>query len=290
MTGQPVRRGERPRSLDPRLDASDKMRALELHEAGAHAHGGRRVMDLGDAVLLHDPLERDPFMNRMSGIRLPSDAAGFDRRLTELVAFFGSLGRRPHVWLSPAFHSPADLGARLIAEGFGDLGGTYAMVLSARRFADVARDLVTLPSEAHLESLSRRGLPNWSLLRGAARVIAEAFGSGPGGERQLAEDLAGMTSPARDVCVLWLGDQPVAAGRRYTADGMTYLSSIGTRPHWWGHGFASAVTAALTQDGRAAGGSLVHLGVEWDNARALAMYQRLGFEVLGDRIADLLLE
>ena len=61
------------------------------------------------------------------------------------MGLFGSLGRRPHVWLSPVFNSPADLGARLIAEGFADLGGTYAMVQAegsvARRFLVAPRRL-----------------------------------------------------------------------------------------------------------------------------------------------------
>ena len=212
----------------------------------------------------------------------------FDARLTELLALFGSLGRRPHVWLSPAFHSPADLGERLLADGFADLGGTYAM-LQRDATGDGGAPAATLPRDARIERLSGAGRRNRSLLHGAARVIAEAFGSPPGIETQLAADLARMSSASRDVCVIWLGDEPVAVGRRYTAGGMTYLSSIGTRPAWQGRGFGSAVTAALASDGRAAGGPLVHLGVESHNERGVAMYERLGFEILGDRIADLLL-
>jgi ribosomal protein S18 acetylase RimI-like enzyme len=49
------------------------------------------------------------------------------------------------------------------------------------------------------------------------------------------------------------------------------------------------VAAALIDDGRAAGGPLVHLGVEWDNERAQRLYRRLGFEIVGGRMADLLL-
>ena len=81
----------------------------------------------------------------------------------------------------------------------------------------------------------------------------------------------------------------MAAGRRYTADGVTYLSSIGTRARWAGRGFGSAVTAQLTEDGRRAGGESTYLAVEWNNERAQAMYRRLGFETVGGRAADLLL-
>ena len=47
------------------------MRFLDRHEAQAHAVGGREVRDLGDAILLHDRDDRDPFWNRLSGLRLP---------------------------------------------------------------------------------------------------------------------------------------------------------------------------------------------------------------------------
>ena len=259
------------------------MRALELHEARAHAHGTRYAEDLGDAILLHDPVDADPFLNRLSGLRLPSDPAAYDRRITELLALFASLARRPHIWLSPGFHEPADLRERLLADGFSDVGGTYAMA-----YEDDSAS-VRLPPGARLERLSTAGDRRADVVAGAARVMAQAFDAEPGTEGPIADDIARTGTPAWDACVIWRGEEPIAAGRRYTTGGMTYLSSIGTRPSWRGQGFGGAVTAALMQDGRRAGGGIVHLAVEWQNARAQRVYRRLGLEILGGRVADLIL-
>ena len=108
-------------------------------------------------------------------------------------------------------------------------------------------------------------------------------------QADIAHELERGVTPESDVCLLSVGDAPASAGRRYTADGMTYLSSIGTRPRWAGQGFGTAVTAQLVDDGRQAGGTLTYLAVEWSNERAQAMYRRLGFETVGGRAADLLL-
>jgi ribosomal protein S18 acetylase RimI-like enzyme len=124
---------------------------------------------------------------------------------------------------------------------------------------------------------------------GAALVMAESFGAGPGGSGPIAQDLGRTSGDEWDLCVVSVGDEPVATGRRYSSGGMTYLSSIATRPSWWGRGFGAAVTSALVADGRAAGTDMIYLGVETQNARAQRLYQRLGFERIGERVVDLVL-
>ena len=64
------------------IDAA-MMRRLLLHEARVHAIPGRDLRDLGDSILLHDPAEREPFWNRLEGLRWPDDPGAFDKRLTE---------------------------------------------------------------------------------------------------------------------------------------------------------------------------------------------------------------
>ncbi len=258
-------------------------RALELHEARAHAHGPRVVRDLGDAILLTDPSEADPFLNRLSALRLPADPAACDARLAELYALFVTLGRRPHVLLWNGVHEPPDLETRLSADGFVDLGGTFAMVLRDQPVAAPG------PESARIERLSTAGERTPAVLAGAAQVMVEAFGAVAGSLDRVVDDLAQAPLPDWDVALLSVGGAPVAAGRRYTADGMTHLSSIGTRPSWWGRGHGTTITAALTEDGRRAGGTVVHLGVDAANTRAQRLYGRLGFSIAGQRIADLLL-
>ena len=90
--------------------------------------------------------------------------------------------------------------------------------------------------------------------------------------------------------MLRVDGQPVATGERYTFDGASYISSIGTRPAWRGRGFGKLITLALARDSVAAGIDLVYLGVYADNVRAIRLYQRLGFRLLGTRSAEMLLE
>jgi ribosomal protein S18 acetylase RimI-like enzyme len=89
--------------------------------------------------------------------------------------------------------------------------------------------------------------------------------------------------------VLTLDGEPVAAGSRYTFDGASYLSSIGTRPAWRGRGFGATITRSLAQDSVAAGVGIVYLGVHAENEAAIRLYEQLGFAVVGSKSADMLL-
>ena len=83
------------------IDAA-MMRRLLLHEARVHAIPGRDLRDLGDSILLHDPVEREPFWNRLEGLRWPDDPEAFDKRLTEVLVLFASIGRTAaHLGVAP---------------------------------------------------------------------------------------------------------------------------------------------------------------------------------------------
>src|SRR4051812_20458260 len=112
------------------IDA-DVLRFLEIHEARVHAIPGREVRDLGDAILLRDRIDREPFWNRVVGIRWPDAADAFDRRVAEILALFAGLDRVPHVWPRPTLNQPADLVERLRGHGFVDVGGGITMLLAA---------------------------------------------------------------------------------------------------------------------------------------------------------------
>ena len=74
------------------------------------------LRDLGDALLLLDPVDPEPFWNRLEAVRWPTDPDAFDRRLAETAVRFAALARQPHVWVSPPHDAPADLAERLRGE------------------------------------------------------------------------------------------------------------------------------------------------------------------------------
>ena len=112
---------------------------------------------------------------------------------------------------------------------------------------------------------------------------------------ELRDDLLGASVWRRDprpgcsVVLVSVDGVPAALARRASTPDGSYLSSIGTRPSFRGRGLGGLVTALAVQDAVAAGGPLIHLGVEIDNVRGIRLYERLGFEVLGEPAPDMLL-
>lgn len=264
------------------------MRDLDMHEARAHALGGCVVRDLGDCILLHAPNDPEPVFNRVAAIRWPEPPNAFDHRLAEIIVLFAGLGRRPHVWTAPGFNAPADLARRLAGHGFSDMGGGFFMLL-VRPPSDAPE---RFPSGVTIERL--RGGPGVTIrdamVRDISLVLAEAFVVEPDRRAAIeAETVEAFASPAFHVCLVRVGGEPVAVGKRYTFDGGSYLSSIGTRPGRQGRGYGSLVTEALVRDAIAAGSRYVYLGVRTHNDRAIALYRRAGLEILGERTLDFLM-
>lgn len=267
------------------------VRRLLLHEAAVHAVPGRELTDLGDGVLLLDPADPEPFWNRLAAVRWPDEPAAFDRRLTEVLLRFAAKGRQPHVWVSPPHDQPADLVARLAANGFEDTGPGLLMVADGPTAARAALDR---PAADPTVRIRRTGSLTNAAADAEARPIVDvllgAFGVGE--ERRpgvTAETLASLRDPRFMHYVVLVGDRPAAVARRATFDGLTYLSSIGTAPWARGRGLGRLVTATATADGFAAGSAYVHLGVFVDNDPAVALYLRLGFQRSGDPGPDMLL-
>jgi ribosomal protein S18 acetylase RimI-like enzyme len=265
----------------------EAVRFVEIHETRAHALGGRTMRDLGDGVLLFAARDRDPFFNRVAAVRWPDDEDAFDHRLAEVITLFAALDRRPHVWTSPAFSRPADIAARLAGHGFLDTDGGYVMIL-----VRPPGDAPDLPPGVVVERLD--GGPGvtvrGSILTDISRVLARSFGvDGEQLEAVEAETAEAFASPDFHVCLVRSRGEAVAVGKRYSFDGATYLSSIGTVPGQRGRGLGFLVTDALVRDGLAAGSEVVYLGVHTHNDRAIAVYRRVGMEVLGGRSGDYLL-
>lgn len=302
-----------------RISDAELAQRLVLHEARAQATPTRELRDLGDAWLVHDPGDAEPFWNRLIAPRWPEDGAAFDRRLDEVITLFATLDRVPHVRPLPVGGSPSDLGARLEAAGFEAIGVDRRMVLATmptpreigallerltREVEDVAGGAkVTVQgrdgSAGSRSAGARRNGSDaehqlWADRRrwavDASLVLADSFGVDSDRRIALESDLLGCVSRAGCAVVLVAVDGvPAAIARRATTADGSYLSSIGTRPRFRGRGLGALVTAVAVRDAIAAGGSLIHLGVEIDNVRAIRVYERLGFAVLGEPAPDLLL-
>ncbi len=266
------------------------MRHLLVHEARVHASPARDLRDLGDAILLHDPIEREPFWNRLEAVRWPPDPAAFDRRLTEILVLFAALERTPHIWVSPMHDTPGDLVDRLVSNGFRDMGAGYLMVLTdpaaaaraARR--TIAADLTV----ERLHALS--GAAAVDAASAIVDVLVDAFEVDV--ERRPAieaETRTALADPWFTYYLVRADDVPASVARRATFDGATYLSSIGTARWARGRGLGQLLTAQASLDGTAEPDAIAYLGVFADNLAAIRVYERVGYRAVGSPGPDLLL-
>jgi len=85
---------------------------------------------------------------------------------------------------------------------------------------------------------------------------------------------------------LWEADgKPVSvAGLTRRAAGMVRVGPVYTPPELRGHGYASAATAEVSQAALAAGAEEVLLYTDLANPVSNAIYQRLGYQEIEDRI------
>lgn len=265
--------------MTPPIDR-DVLRRLLRHEAEVHAVPGRVVEDLGDGLLLHDPGDPEPFWNRLEAVRWPGEPGAFDRRLVEVLARFASVGRQPHVWVTPAADEPSDLAERLAANGFSDMGLGHLMVawapgLDRARLADVA----TGPAQFVVERLGA-GRPDGHMgsAEDVVAVLMDAFGVEEERRRGVtAETRASLADPRFTHYLVRRDGVALAAARRATFDGTSYLSSIGVVPAARGLGLGGRITAVAMLDALEADSGWLHLGVFADNTVAKRLYERLGF-------------
>jgi len=270
------------------IDAA-AMLALERHETDSHAIPSREVRDLGDALVLYDARDPDPFWNRMARVRWPSDPAAFDRRLTEAMALFVVLGRRPHVWPSPVHAEPADLAERLASNGFRDVGGGHLMVLSDPESCGPVGPGDAGPGVT-LQAVRRAADAAPADPDEMAGVLAESFGALPVRAAELAADLRlTLDDPRVVLAIARVDGEPASVAKATSFDGHTYISSVGTRPQFRGRGLAALVTRHVLSAASAGDARTVYLGVFSGNRPALRVYERLGFASIGES-PDLLFE
>ena len=283
MTTQPAAGADRIRAIDPAT-----MRRLMLHEGRIHAVPGRELRDLDDAILLHDPIESEPFWNRLECVRWPADPNGFDRRLTETLVLFASLGRQAHIWATPLFDDPPDLVARLASNGFVDVGKGDLMAL-----ADPAPALTTAAAPTPTGVTVERhhlatGQTADAAMSAIVEVLADAFGVTLHGSIE-ADTLASLAHPWFTHYLVRLDGRPAAVAKRATFDGASYLSSIGTAGWARRRGLGALVTRIATADSLELGSEWTYLGVFAENPGAASIYRQAGFVRVGQSCPDLLL-
>lgn len=168
------------------------------------------------------------------------------------------------------------LGAELLSRGW--VAGSRTLNLTAAT-ADVAaadpggpdvhvaEELDESWSEAY--ALSRTVVPDATagVLQGSPRQLFGSIGLGGG----LAQKL-GLSTPAARA------PRPVAIARLGIAHGWAGLGAVWTDPAYRGRGLGSHLTARLAAAAGADGIRLMHLQVEADNATAIRLYERLGFD------------
>lgn len=276
--------------MTPPIDSVTARRLLR-HEAEVHAIPGRTLRDLGDTLLLYDDQEPEPFWNRAEAIVWPSEPSAFDQRLAEVSVLFATVGRQPHVWTLPPHDEPADLTERLLANGFENVG--LGCLMAARDDGPARAALATRATapDVTLERLQHLTGPAAADAATAIMgVLLEAFSVGPErGPGVLAETLASLADPRFTHYLVRVDGRPTAVTRAATFDRISYLSSIGTTSSARGQGLGRLVTATAVVDAVASGSDLVHLGVYADNVPARRLYETLGFEMVGEPGADLLL-
>ena len=268
----------------------DGIRRLLVHEARVHALPGRRLRDLGDSVLLSDPIDPEPFWNRLAAVRWPADSDEFDRRLTEVLVMFAAMARQPHIWPAPIHDTPPDLIARLTANGFQDMGPGLLMALVEPPASGQATP-PALPPGVTIERIANlHGRPAEEQSGAIVAVLADAFGIVP--ERRpavQAETTASLHHPWFTHYLVRHDGEPAAVARRATFDNLSYLSSIGTVGWARGRGYGRIASEAAASDALGSGSEWTYLGVFADNDSAIRLYEGLGFERIGHASPDLLL-
>jgi predicted GNAT family acetyltransferase len=85
---------------------------------------------------------------------------------------------------------------------------------------------------------------------------------------------------------LWEDEEIVSlAAIGMPAEGGERIASVYTPPHRRGRGYAGALVAAITQDALDRGCAYVQLNTDTANATSNALYERLGYERVGEQVA-----
>ncbi|MBI3970532.1 MAG: GNAT family N-acetyltransferase [Chloroflexi bacterium] len=211
-----------------------------------------------------------PVLNRVMGARLDGTTVG--ARIEQVVARFRAWNAGV-AWLLGPSTRPADLGARLTAQGFIHEGDWVGMAHDLRRLGvGETNGAADAPGLVVREVTDRKGFDSWlrivgagfALPRPARLVFRECFTrSGFGGH-----------APWRHFVGLVDG-RPLSAATLFTAEGAAGVYLVATVPHARGRGFATALTRRVLAEARAHGHDLAVLQATQAGKN---LYRTLGFE------------
>lgn len=218
----------------------------------------------------------DPFRSTVVSSRFAAPDA--DRRIREISATYAAKGTGFLWWVAP-FHTPADLGPRLLDAGLRFEGTAPAM----------AMDLAALPPPEPLpDGLEIVPVRDVARLREFINVLALEMGVPEGSPNPAARHhaalleaipptLAGETIPLRYLGLL--DGRPVATSRISIGGGVAGLYAVATLPNVRGRGIGRALTLAALEAGRTLG---YRIGVLQASDEGLPVYRRIGFQTMFD--------
>jgi RimJ/RimL family protein N-acetyltransferase len=169
--------------------------------------------------------------------------------------------------------------AGFLAGWIAATGGTGTVVFRSRLYE---LDRLMPPEPAPNGFARLAGEPDAELLVDWFEAFRfEALGGGPEDSRQAVAD--GLS---HDGLMLWeIGGEPVAmAGLSRVVAGVARVIGVYTPPMHRRHGYAGGVTAAISRAALAAGARRVVLFTDLANATSNALYVRLGYRAVGDRV------
>ncbi len=145
------------------------------------------------------------------------------------------------------------------------------------RFVPYARELAPLAVEVYNDAFSTRRPP------GQPGIALDDWIAGFEQDADFRPELTLLAMQGGEGAGLVVGEiGSVGACTKDEAEG--WVASLGVRPRWRGRGVGAALLARVMQGYQGERLSRAALSVNRDNPSALRLYERLGFEITGDRV------